>query len=321
MDALSQILVSLSAQSYVTTGLSCGPRCAIAYPPFPGFKFLCIRKGTLYFRAFSDHQWIRLATGDALLMTKPTAFVIATDPELTPIPSSQMSFELENGLANYGGNDHVLIAGKMMIDTSAGAFFLQSLPAIIEISRQEDTSQTLSWLMGKLREELLEHSPGFDLIANHLMQLIMIEVLRYWAKKQGLEHHGIFQGLQNRNIQRALTALQNAPEKNWTLPELAQVAAMSRSNFSKIFKTLMGVTPMHYLTIWRVALACRVLRDSQQSIKDIALSLGFNSAIIFSNTFSRLMHCSPSRYRVESRKNAYQSIQTSNSGLLVNKIS
>jgi AraC-like DNA-binding protein len=53
---------------------------------------------------------------------------------------------------------------------------------------------------------------------------------------------------------------------------------------------------MEYLTRWRMLLAGDRLKNSDDSISIIALSLGYESESAFGKAFKRVMGCSPKQY-------------------------
>jgi AraC-like DNA-binding protein len=71
---------------------------------------------------------------------------------------------------------------------------------------------------------------------------------------------------------------------------------MSRPIFSLKFKETVGVSPMDYLTRWRMLVAGDRLTNSGDPISVIALSLGYESESAFSTAFKRVMGCSPRQY-------------------------
>ncbi|WP_205747058.1 helix-turn-helix transcriptional regulator [Deinococcus sp. KSM4-11] len=58
----------------------------------------------------------------------------------------------------------------------------------------------------------------------------------------------------------------------------------------------MGLTPLAYLTRWRMLLAANRLTAGGESVADIALSLGYESEAAFSTAFKRVMGRPPRRY-------------------------
>ena len=70
---------------------------------------------------------------------------------------------------------------------------------------------------------------------------------------------------------------------------LAQQAGTSRAALAKRFVELVGETPMHYLTKWRMHVARRQLRESTLGLGEIAVRVGYESEAAFSRAFRRLV--------------------------------
>ena len=86
------------------------------------------------------------------------------------------------------------------------------------------------------------------------------------------------------------------PACRWTLQSLAVRAGMSRTTFTLKFKKIVGVSPMDYLTHWRMLLAGDRLTSSSDPISVIARSLRYESESAFSTAFKRVMGCSPRQF-------------------------
>jgi transcriptional regulator GlxA family with amidase domain len=78
---------------------------------------------------------------------------------------------------------------------------------------------------------------------------------------------------------------------------LAQRAAMSRRNFTRLFHEAFGKTPAQFVAEARIAEAQQRLLVPRNSIESIASSLGFRSADVFSATFERCTGIRPRIYR------------------------
>ena len=81
------------------------------------------------------------------------------------------------------------------------------------------------------------------------------------------------------------------------MPELAGIAGMSSAGFVRRFAQLTGATPLNYLTEWRMHVASKALKTTQDAIKTIGLSLGYSSESAFSTAFKRVYGCSPIEHR------------------------
>jgi AraC-like DNA-binding protein len=79
---------------------------------------------------------------------------------------------------------------------------------------------------------------------------------------------------------------------------LARIAGMNNSAFSRSFRSHTGMTPIKYLTRLRINLACGLLMsDVDKSITDIAFDVGFNNLSNFNRQFLSLKGMAPSRFR------------------------
>ncbi len=84
-----------------------------------------------------------------------------------------------------------------------------------------------------------------------------------------------------------------------TLPDLAKAAMYSPWHALRAFSELVGKTPMEYLRTVRLSEAAKKLRDTNQSVLDVALEAAFGSHEGFTKAFSREFAISPQRYRKE----------------------
>lgn len=104
---------------------------------------------------------------------------------------------------------------------------------------------------------------------------------------------------QNRRLLRARDAMDRSFAQPLDVPALARVALMSPAHFSRRFRATFGETPHRYLQRRRIERACAMLRDSDDTVTEIALAVGFDSLGTFSRTFSTLIGRSPTRFRAE----------------------
>ncbi|MBO0694835.1 MAG: helix-turn-helix domain-containing protein [Verrucomicrobia bacterium] len=82
-----------------------------------------------------------------------------------------------------------------------------------------------------------------------------------------------------------------------SIDALAQRAAMSRRNFTRLFHEAFGHTPAQFVAKARIAEAQQRLLVPRNSIESIAHSLGFRSADVFSLAFERYTGIRPRIYR------------------------
>lgn len=86
------------------------------------------------------------------------------------------------------------------------------------------------------------------------------------------------------------------------LTELASIAGMSSSAFSRFFKLHTGRNLSDYIIDLRLGYASRQLVDTAKSISEISYSCGFNNLSNFNRIFKKKKGCNPTEFRENYRK-------------------
>jgi AraC-like DNA-binding protein len=81
------------------------------------------------------------------------------------------------------------------------------------------------------------------------------------------------------------------------IPALAAIACVAEAHFIRTFRATFGETPHRYLQRRRVERSMFLLRETDHSITDICLDVGFSSLGTFSRTFRDIVGLSPTEYR------------------------
>ena len=101
----------------------------------------------------------------------------------------------------------------------------------------------------------------------------------------------------NRRMLRSRDAMDRAYDQPLDIAALARIAYVSEAHFIRTFRATFGETPHRYLQRRRVERAMFLLRESDRSVTDICLAVGFTSLGTFSRTFRDVVGQSPTRYR------------------------
>ena len=91
----------------------------------------------------------------------------------------------------------------------------------------------------------------------------------------------------NRRLLRARDAMDRAYAEPLDVRAVAAVAHLSEAHFSRSFRAVFGETPHRYLQRRRVERSMFLLRETDRSVTDICLDVGFTSLGTFSRTFRR----------------------------------
>jgi transcriptional regulator GlxA family with amidase domain len=130
---------------------------------------------------------------------------------------------------------------------------------------------------------------------NQLAFLLFIEVLRMQFERRTAA--GLLFALADRQIGAALNLIHRDFAHAWTVGELAAAVGMSRSVFSDKFSQLVGSTPLRYLADWRLQEAARLLKTTDRSMADIAVTVGYQSEPAFRKAFRKALGATPGQVR------------------------
>lgn len=167
-----------------------------------------------------------------------------------------------------------------------------ALPALVQVPL--DAVEGLRPALDLLFSETDRVRCGSRLLADRLFEVVLIQLLRWiidHPRQVGVSS-GLLMGLSDPRLARTLVALHGAPQDEWTLARMADIAGMSRSAFAEAFKTVTGTTPAAYLTDWRLTVAASLLHAGRPQ-KLVAAELGFSSASSLSRAFRQRFGAAP----------------------------
>jgi transcriptional regulator GlxA family with amidase domain len=101
----------------------------------------------------------------------------------------------------------------------------------------------------------------------------------------------------NRRMLRARDAMDRAYGEPLNVAALARMVHVSEAHFIRTFRATFGETPHRYLQRRRVERAMFLLRQTDRSVTEICLDVGFVSLGTFSRTFSEIVGEPPSQFR------------------------
>lgn len=88
------------------------------------------------------------------------------------------------------------------------------------------------------------------------------------------------------------------------LPDVAAVFDVTPNTCIKTFRKYIGITPIDYLNLYRMNVACELLRTTNEKIADIAANVGIPDKSYFTASFKKILGMTPSKYRKQNTPQA-----------------
>ncbi len=232
-------------------------------------EFFAVGAGT--FELCSDAASLELAAGQL-------AFAAATPGRTT--------------IANLSGDGAALVVGRIHLQPSMANFAGNDLPWLTV-----ELDPTNTALVARLIAEATEASPGWRSTARAIAHGLFVSALRSRGTAPN-EDPGLMRGLADPEIGEALRLMHLHPNHPWTVAELAERLAVSRSGFAARFKKIAGRPPLAYLTWWRLHRAAAQLRGNDgATLAQVARAAGYDSDASFGKAFRREFSMTPGQMR------------------------
>ncbi len=307
LETLSDILSRLQLAGTLYFRTSFTSPWGVAVPDYENVaRFHYAHRGECMLRIAETGETVRVAQGDLVIIPHGAAHDLfcgyTTDPAVLPLDRVlEQSGFAGHGVLVHGGEDETretqLICGHFALASSARHLIFDRLPSFIHI--QDYGGVAGGWLEATLRLIAAETGAGRlggDLVALKLSEAIFAQALRVYLENDGSERAGLA-GFADPHISRALEAFHQAPNHDWTIERLAREAGISRTGFAVRFSEKMGITPMQYLTSWRMQIACRSLIEGDMSVAEAAHATGYASESAFTRVFKKEIGTTPAAYR------------------------
>ena len=269
MDHLSCIINRFTLQAGVFyTGKLCGLSNFNENEAIEGHIHL-LRSGTLSIIGL-DKQTI--------ILNKPSIIFIPR-----PIKHSIKAREIDEA---------ELICATVTYGTNSTNLLANALPdlLILPLEQSPFLQTNIDWIIN----EAGENYQGRQAVMNRLMEIFIINMMRSLINTGELAK-GMLAGLMHPQLKNVLQALHIEPDKNWNLENMAEIAAMSRSKFAEVFKSVVNQTPNEYLLNWRIGIAQSLLKQGK-SVGIVANSVGYETASALARVFRKNCGMSPKEW-------------------------
>jgi AraC-like DNA-binding protein len=248
-------------------------------------------------------QALRLEQGDLIVFPQGDAHVLSSSPGMraapdmaafarpsTPLP---MVYELRGG----GTESARVVCCFLGCDERPYNPLLSALPSLIHLRTAQDTAtESLGMLLKVAVGESDTARPGRENVLRRVSELLFVATIRRYVETLHPRESGWLAALRDPVVGRALASLHSQPQQLWTVERLSRAVGVSRSVLAERFTGTVGHAPMHYLALWRMQLATRLLLQGT-TVAGVAADVGYESEAAFSRAFKKYVGHAPASWR------------------------
>lgn len=312
MDLLSDVLKQMRLKGTLYFRTAFTSPWSVRVPPYESVaRFHYAHRGRCLVRINPAQSPVQLEQGDLLIINRGASHVLYCDPATEGQAENLETVIQESGFSGEGtlvwgepGSNHEtqLICGHFAFHENARHPLIDELPDHIHIRNYGEVAGP--WMEHTLKvigSEAGQDQMGSELITLKLSEIIYAQAIRSYLQS-GAELNPGLQGFTDPRIARALKSIHADPGHNWTVENLAEIAGQSRTAFANSFTQLMNMTPLAYLTQWRMQLARNKLEESKDPIIAIAEAVGYGSEAAFGRVFKKYFETGPASYRRQAQE-------------------
>lgn len=249
-----------------------------------------------------DGEPFRLAAGDCYVIVGGAQYTLRDDPA-TPTQFCYKALRNHSShivrLGEEQGAPVTVVTGWFLFDRQGAKPLIDLMPELILARMDEERSGLMETTLNLLAKETARATLGTGIVVSRLADILFIQAIRSHAAAAGAEASGWIGALCDPRLSRAFSAIHARVDNHWTVDDLAREAGMSRSAFAARFRERVGMSPLDYVTRWRMFRAGALLRQGNRSIAEIAIKVGYENEGAFAKAFKRVTGITPGAYRRE----------------------
>jgi AraC-like DNA-binding protein len=301
MDVLTDVLNTLELKGWLSSRRELLPPWRYDFAASHDSVFHAISDGGAYLEVQGVTERIRLEDGDVVLFPTGHPHALYDDPASPLTRRVQLDYNPQRShhvvYAEGEGPKLLMLCGAFHFEYPHNFPLLQRLPKLIHIpGKQGRMEPGFADILHIIARESVSQQAGTEVMLRRLTELLFIQVIRLWIDQQAEVSGGWIRALRDQPISQALGLIHQSPARKWTVQELAEATALSRSAFAARFTELVGEPPLTYLTRWRMLKATRLLKNEVR-METIAELLGYESEAAFRKAFKREIGMPPAQYR------------------------
>lgn len=243
-----------------------------------------------------------VSAGEIVVLPRNDVHVLSGARGIAPVMIGELMRPPEGlglvRLSHGGGGERTRMVCGFLGGNAQLHPFLAHLPAVMTLEiASVPGGDWMAQSFSYAARMMADGEPGAATVIAKMSELMFVETVRRHLALMPAEESGWLAGLRDPAIGRALALMHAELDRDWTAEAVAEAVNLSRSVFADRFTRLVGVPPMRYLLNWRLQIAMHRLRDTRQSVAEIAYAVGYQSEASFTRAFSRELGRPPATWR------------------------
>ena len=299
MDIITDVLNTLRFNGNVFIHSNFAGLWGARFQPVGLPVFHCVLLGSCWIKSDLEASYTELQAGDVCFLPNGIGHAIADSPTTdcrsavinpgqicikSDVPDKQAETRLLCGVFRSGYTfQHPIFS---------------TLPEVMHVAFSKDVDGC-SWGQhaGYAIDNALNYnSAGLEALTDRLYEILLIQILQkfFYLNTSVVS---FYSNQRSPRVHRVLEAIHSDPAAEWSLDKMAELAHMSRSAFTVNFRELAGMSPMSYLTSWRMLKARSLVQNTGLPLKIIAHKVGFRTQSGLNKAFRQFFGITPKNLR------------------------
>ena len=301
MDPLSELFGSMRIQDAIVRRVEATAPWGVRYSGDIGsrVRFGLVIRGAAFLRFKNQRRTIALSGGDlGIFILNNEPFTLADHPRSAAGDFRDVRKLEVDGVIHFGGGGPLttLVSGSFGISTFEAPIISTILPRFLHLRLEQNRSRAFQSILDILAAETAQPGVAPSCLTS-LYELMFVYAIRAYASSSEAPPKGWLAAMSDKHLSKAIQAMHSSLDESWSVESLAREACMSRSAFALKFRSVLGQTPLEYLTQWRMYRAGAMIRSKNTSFSEVASAVGYGSESSFSRVFRREMGAAPREYR------------------------
>lgn len=262
-------------------------------------RLIVVARGNCWLRWEGSTAPIALDTGACLILKPDVTFTLMDEPQREAGACQALLPAHDGCVIEHGGTGELteLFAGRFSFDAVAAEPLVAPMPALVHVPLGKEHAELVLATLTLMGKERTHGGLGAAFVVDRLTDALFVQAMRALFAESCAFAPGWVTARSDRRVAKAIRAVHADLARSWTVVEMAREAGVSRSSFAAAFTSVVGESPLEYLTSWRLYRARVLLSSSDKTLSEIATDVGYESDTALSRAFKRKVGVPPGTFR------------------------